>query len=125
MTVREFISGLGVTVILTACFLPFLPGVTRFHDAGMGILLASLNGLLAGFINRRTMGREHQAFMIWNMGGRGCRALLLLVAIALSPHYGVGNPVSFAAVTFTGYFSFLAFEIAALNRCGKEPVSGK
>ena len=123
MTIRDFLCGLGLTLFVTAFILFLLPGAARPYDAVMGIVLASLNALFAGLINCRTIGLEQKSFMIWNVGGHGCRAGLLLLAIVFSSYGGVGDVTSFAVVTIAGYFSFLVFEIIALNRQSSRTVS--
>ena len=86
------------------------------YDVIAGIILATLNGLFVTAINTLSIGKSQRTFMILNMGGNGLRAGLLLVAVMCAPLLGVGNLAVFAIVTFSGYFTFMAFEIAALNR---------
>jgi len=124
VTIRDFLIGLAFTSVLTICIVVLFPGAARLLDVSLGILLAVLNAMLAAFINWSTIGLDHRAFMIWNVGGHGCRAGLLLLAIACSSYGGVANVPLFAMVTFAGYFSFLFFEIAALNRHSIRMTSG-
>lgn len=114
--IREFFVGLALATFLAAGIAKLMPDSTPGYDVIMGLTLATLNGILATIINSRTHGLEHNAFMIWNIGGHGCRAALLLIAILCGPLYGITSMTTFTVVTFACYFSFLFFEISALSR---------
>ena len=86
------------------------------RDVGMGLLVATVNGVAAAIINARAIGHGDKAFMIWTLAGHGGRMTLLLTAIFLAPAYGVTNFTVFCSVTLVGYFCFLTAEIATLNQ---------
>ncbi len=116
MTLRSFIAACALSIVIGLALLASMHEPYALHDVIAGFALAVTNGLLAAVINHLTVGKDHRTFMIWNVGGHGCRAGLLLIAIMLSPFLGVTDMTVLAVVTFSGYFTFLAFEIAALNR---------
>ena len=120
MRLCEFGLGLGFAALATVSVQFLIPGRFLLYEAVIGFLLVSLNGLLAWLINRRTIGRDHCFFMIWNVGGHGFRAGLLLLAIAISPFYGIANMASFAIIALAGYFCFMTVEIIALNRYSRK-----
>jgi hypothetical protein len=116
MKIRSLIYGLALTIALAFPLISLIEEGYVLHDVIAGIVLAVLNGLLAAAINGLTLGKDQSRFMIWNLGGNACRAGLLLLAIVCAPALGITNMTVFAVVTFSGYFSFLVFEIAAITR---------
>ena len=121
---KSWLISFSVMVLLTVCV-----SFAWFHklmplEMASAWVIVMANALVAAWVNRKAVGRDSKAFLMWALGGNLARFLAL---VALTGGVYVTHVLEFMpffAALLTGYFAFMLREVTGLVSKGGEKEAG-